>query len=182
MKLSCLLTTVKSLLFSGLCATHLLFFGLPTLERFLAAEVAMLEQVETQADLPAPSLTLCPAVKYFSGWKNTSELKILDILEEQCPGAASAEDFVACVEEKTFSLTDSVLSAHQGVPPVKNLSSPGFWSADVTVALQGRCFTFNYSERLGSDLLDDVLYFNLNSKTPLTYTYFIDTNDFFMTT
>ena len=71
----------------------------------------MLEQVETEADLPAPTLTLCPAVKYFSGWKNTSELNILHIYEEQCPGAASAEDFAACVEEKTFSLTDTVLSA-----------------------------------------------------------------------
>ena len=161
-----LITVGKVGFFLSLLLTHFVFFGLPALRSFLASEVSVLESTVKSGNISSPAVTLCPYKTGFSGWRNsTLPPALLTTYDIQCKEAAGAEEFVACVGEKTFNFAETMSngSTHGtgryffGV----NLTS-NFWFEDTSVAMAGRCFTLNYSQPLGPNLEKSTLGFNLN--------------------
>ena len=176
-----LLAIAKMVFLLGLCVLWGVFFAGPAFERYLTAGVSVEEWQETPASLPPPAVTLCPFERYFSGWKNAIKQDFTDNYDNYCSEAASSQDFEKCVEEKTFSLFDTISNgSYHGIAPQlmkQNLSDPSFWVGDSTVGALGRCYTLNYTGKLGADVQDHSLVFNLNTK--MSYSYFIHHADFF---
>ena len=181
--MAAMLALGKAFFLLSLLVTHLVLFGVPALQRFLEAGVTVVESVEQADSLPAPAVTVCPSEKYFSAWKNTTSYMFGNTYEVMCGGAASGQDFMDCVKEKTFNFTETFPSgSHLGLPGavIEDLSSPDFWISDTTVAVLGRCFTLNFTRQLKAEVEEDSLMFNLNKD--LDYNWFIHTLDFFMIT
>ena len=174
----------KIAFFISLCIFHSIFFGYPAFQRYLDASVSVEEWIEPSHNhtLPAPAVTLCPFEKYFNGWKNTINPTYLNNYDVNCPEASSPEDFVRCLEQKTFNFSETVQQSHQGIGPtvIQNFSSPSSWISDSSVGLSGRCYTLNYTGGLGTDLMDDALAFNLNPD--LQYSFYVHQLDFFLLT
>ena len=147
-----LVTVGKVGFFLGLLLTHFVFFGLPALRRFLAAEVSVLESTVTSGNLSAPAVTLCPYKGSYSGWRNSTELALLTSYDIQCKEAASAKDFVACVGEKTYNFAEMMANGSMIGTGRYSFSvnlTRNFWIEDTSLALAGRCFTLNYSRPIG---------------------------------
>jgi hypothetical protein len=151
-----LLGVGKVAFFLTLCIFHSIFFGFPAFERYLDASISVEEWIEPSATaaLPAPAVTLCPFEKYFSGWKNTSEINLLDNYEAFCPGANRPEDFVTCVEQKTFkaSLKTSAALASGSLTPLSvslgaatPSTTPGAWAPTFRMSLSPSTSTQTFS-------------------------------------
>ena len=175
--------------FLVLSLTWLIFFAAPALTRFLEDGVTVEESTEESSSLPPPAVTLCPMEGFLNGWKNVSGPNWENNWAANCPDAASTDDFVACLEAKTRNLTEALPSEATpynlgatrslGPPyPPPSLMDPDMWVTEVTVALQGRCYTLNYTEHLKTDPSVDGLLFNFDPF--LTYHAFIHQPGFFL--
>ena len=167
----------------GLFVTWSILFLYPSLDRFLEAGVAVEEMPEDAILLPPPAVTFCGFEQMFQGWKNVSVPCFERTYEKRCGTANKSEDFVNCVEEKTFNLTDLIpFGAQQGVgmklKAINEDTHPNLWSSDITSAMSGRCYTLNYTQALGVDLELDSLVFNLNPK--MKYMIFVHHHDLFL--
>ena len=95
-----------------------------------------------------------------------------------CSEANTTESFERCVREKTFDLKDAVLFAQHGAKEFVNLGRPEFWTWDITTAFVGKCFTLNYDQDMGTDVLKDTIAFSLNES--LIYSIIIHDPNFGM--
>ena len=131
------------------------FFGLPLFIKYFAKEVTVVESLEKRGFLKSPSITICPDV----AWKNSSlsDIELVGYFKEQCPMARSAQEFKNCVENRTYNLSETIESASHGFVSrtAKNLSDPGLWTWDMSLAAWGRCFTLNYETNLTMDQVKD---------------------------
>ena len=59
-----------------------------------------------------------------------------------------------------------------------DISIPDFWITDCTAALDGRCFTLNYSKPFGADIIKDGFLLDLNPD--MAYLVYIHHPDFFL--
>ena len=175
--------------FLVLSLTWVIFFAAPALTRFLGDGVTVEESTEESSSLPPPAITLCPMEGFLNGWKNLSGPNWESNWSAHCPDAASTDDFVACLEAKTRNLTEILPSEvtpydlgatrSLGPPyPPPSLMDPDLWVTEVTAALQGRCYTLNYTEPLKTDPSVDGLLFNFDPA--LTYYAFIHQPGFFL--
>ena len=162
-------------------------FLIPGFTRYLKREIGVVESSEEAESLAAAAVTLCPFESKFQGWRNSprGENVTVDFLlnnyRKRCEGANTTQDFITCVQTKTFSLNETIPEGYsRGMGPSQNLSSiaPSDWLADVTTALSGRCYTLNYTQRLTTDLQTDSLVFNLDPDK--SYMIFIHQLDFFI--
>jgi hypothetical protein len=184
-KLTSLLWYCRPTFLLGLTITHITLFGLPAIRRFQEASVTVEEQMEAADSLPAPAITLCPFEVNFHGWKNiTPEManNFETMYQDKCADAESTQEFVDCVEQKTFSLNETIAQgATHGVfsSPI-DLAEPKFWTVDTTTAVQGRCHTLNYTSKIGSNIEKDAILMKLDLN--LSYFAFIHSHDFFLVT
>lgn len=92
-----------------------------------------------------------------------------------CPGANRSQDFEDCVKGETFN---NSAKAQQGI--TGDFLSPDLWTWDVSAAIDGRCFTFNFDQLLSIDISVDSLVFSLDEN--MTYYLFLHQPDFFILT
>ena len=165
---------------AGLVISHFFFFAIPAYKEYTAKSVAVEVFEEDAKYLPPPTITLCPYKYWFSGWKNATVAtpNFLGSYGEHCEDAETKEDILQCIENKTFNLTDTLPArAFRGIM-VDDISSSDFWITDFTAAVDGRCFTLNYTEPMGADILKDGFLFDLNPD--LAYLIYIHRPDFFL--
>ena len=102
-----LLKVLKVVFF--LCLISVCFFGFnfKSIKRFLDKEVIIQESVEKHNALRPPAITICP-----KQWK-TESVPQADFThyERHCGNASMAEDYEACVTNKTYSFEEMVRSA-----------------------------------------------------------------------
>ena len=166
-KLSWLYHSAKPLFLLSLATTQLIIFGIPSIERFASSGIAEEKIIESQKALKPPGVTLCPFQHSQQGWRDAKAEDGVENPDTQsytrwCPHADTTEAFESCVNEKTFALAETVLRGHHGFENSENLGSPVFWTWDVTTAFVGRCFSLNYDQDLGTNVLDDLIGFDLN--------------------
>ena len=164
-----------------LCLICVCFFGFSfkSIKRFLDEEVIIHESVEKQDALRPPAITICP-----QHWKIESEPH-LDTAhyENHCGNASTAEDYEACVTNKTYSFEEMVQSAIRGAfdRVEEDLTDPELWTWDVTFAAMGRCYTLNYDQLLKLNPLKDGIKLQLN-KTKDYYIYLSEPDFYFTAT
>ena len=178
-KLSWLYPSSKLLFLLSLATTQLIIFGIPCIERFASSGIAEEKIIESQKGLKPPGITLCPSQHGQQGWREPD--KTIRHPDNQsytrwCPEANTAEAFESCIKEKTFDLKETVIRGLHGAVGSVNLSSPEFWTWDLTTAFVGRCFSLNYDQEMGTDILRDPIGFDLNET--LTYSIIIHDPNF----
>ena len=136
-------------------------------------------------------VTLCPATV---GWKNAQiPNSTSGVYKAMCGDANTTRDIVDCVEKKTFAPEDAVINAFRGFTvPTADLTEPRqekdfdfqlslfnfflhnfylncrYWTWDVTNAMQGRCYTIQYDQKLHIEMEKDSLIINLNKELRLS--------------
>ena len=125
-------------------------------------QVTLVESVEKNEKLRFPAITLC----VIPGWANwPGDARFVGVYKRQCQNETTAERFLGCIKNNTFSFKDLVVSASHGYPftnTFKNLSDFSFWTWDMTVAVAGRCYTLDYNVPVGIDQEKDILVIKLN--------------------
>ena len=167
----------------ALIVGHFFAFGLPYLQKYLQHSIGVQEKREKSAALNPPAITFCPYGANLGGWKNATDMNPTQNLRLRCDKVpTTSEGFLSCIEEKTFDLRETIADARHGfLPPNKNPSNSKFWSWDMSVAVAGRCYTFNYNQSLpGLDVSEDGLFFELNQN--LEYMIFLHHPEFFTIT
>ena len=122
-----------------------------------------------------------------------------------CGDANNTEDIVDCVESKTFAPEDAVINAFRGFTvPTADMTEPRqekdfdfqlslfyfflhnfylncrYWTWDVTNAMQGRCYTIQYDQKLQIEMEKDSLIIDLNKE--LSLSVFLHQPGFFLLT
>ena len=160
---------------------HFFYFAIPAYRDFTEASVAV-EEFEEDADhLIPPAITLCPYKYWFSGWRNGSQLapNFLGSFDAHCSGAITREEILDCIEKETFNITDALPKrVWPGIDAPVDLSGNQFWTTDFTAALDGRCFTLNYTQSFKADIMKDGFLIDLNPD--LAYLVYVHQPDFFL--
>ena len=152
----------------------LIFFGRPSLERYLAQDIMVVQSSqEDEAGVAAPGLTLCPGNTSNNitdgGWRQMRpQPHLLTFTEAQCSGFnGSVEE---CIEERTYSQEEVVARSHMGSILRHNLSDS--WSAGFTNGYSGRCYTLKLHQNMrDNDSVSQTL--ELFFDTDLTYTLYL---------
>ena len=153
--------------------TFLLFFGLPSLKKYLAKEVFINKQKISIHAISPPAVTFC-AIRKGSSWKpeNNSEydsyaekeqdmqmeyesdedLDSQSFMLDKCGTFDTAEDVFNCADTKTFNFTETVPYASSEIGPHNRtlLTNSSYWIQDITLIILGKCHTLNNSVSLGS--------------------------------
>ena len=159
----------------SLFTTFLLFFGVPSLKKYLAKEVFINKKKISIHDIAPPAVTFC-AFHKGSPWKpeNYSEYESfsekehdmeieykedddedpdsLSYILSKCGQYETAEDVFDCINAKTFNFTETVPFATSEIGPHNKteLTNSSFWIQDITLIILGKCHTLNNSVALGS--------------------------------
>ena len=168
----------------------LIFFGIPTVHKYLAKETIVISSVEETNGIEAPAITIIAtqtnAMGFDLGWKtvddNMSSIQDFNMVDH-CKqiGLSNVEAFVS---NDTFALTDFLKEARMGISEVNSLSllreSTLLWTEDITTTSQGRYFTVK-PWRTISRKNTDALVFNLDSTSSFSYIFWVHDEDFFLT-
>ena len=174
-----LLHILKMAFFLSLASICFFGFGLPCIKRFFANEITLNEFVKKKTSLKPPAVTICPQM-----WKPDSPpVMPLGHFKTNCRDANNTKDFSDCVRNKTFGISEVIVSATQGYQSnvVSNLSvsDPQLWTSDMTMAMVGRCYTLNYEQLLKVDEETESIVINL---VPANYYVYLHNPDFFLFT
>ena len=158
-----------------LCLISICFFrfNFPSIKKFLDDEVIINESVEKHNSLRPPAITICPRK-----WKPES-MPVIDTTyyENYCGYASTplttAEDYMACVTNKTYGFEEMVQSATRGFShnAEENFTDARLWTWDLTLAVVGRCYTLNHDHLLQLNPLTDGILLQLVQKKDY-YIYF----------
>ena len=164
-------TLAKSCVQVILLAIFLIFFGFPSLQKYLEDKVLVSEQKSEANGIPAPAVTICGKSPKTKAWKEATMLE--DVLET-CNNSESA--FV-CVESKALSRKDIILDSWKGDESEESMQNSSLWKKQF-FKLWGSCFTFSLNQKIGTDFMRDELFFLLNRS--LVYIFYIHSADYFV--
>ena len=148
-----------------LCLISICFFqfNFQSIKRFLDDEVIIHESIQKHNALRPPDITICP-----KKWKPESRPQLFPPhYENHCGNASTAEDYEACVTNKTFSLEEMVKSTMRGMN--NSVVDPQLWTWDVTFTPLGRCYTLDYDQPFKINPLKDGIALQL-----------LDNNDYYV--
>ena len=177
-----LLKVAKVTFLLTLIIIHFLAFGLPYIQKYQEDAIGVKESYEKSSALKMPAFTFCPFAKNLIGWKNETNLNPDQNLRLRCDEVpTSSDEVLSCIQNKTYSLSDTIQNARHGMFSEKDLATFEYWEWDMTVHIAGRCYTFNYNKSFpGLDVLEDGLFFDLDPD--LIYMVFLHMPEFFSLT
>ena len=151
--------------------TFFLFFGLPSLKKYLAKDVFINKQKISIHDIAPPAVTFC-AIQNGSTWKlenhfeydnysdkdmyvdyeSDEDRRPQSFMLDKCREFDTAEEVFNCVDAKTFNFTETVHYATSEMGPHNKtfITNSSFWIQDISLIILGKCHTLNNSVSLGS--------------------------------
>ena len=131
------------------------YFGLKSLQRFQDQKVLVTSYEESQVDLPAPAVTICPQNSSTKmGWLHPEKItEQTDIVGQVCRGRQQIHD---CVEAETINLTSTVRGVSRGFSGEEIAGVQG-WSSDFTRQDTGMCFTYTHPFNMGTIMKNESL-------------------------
>ena len=111
-------------------------------------------------EMEAPALTFC-AKGNITAWKNATNVIDNDMVMSQC-NRSTSQEAIDCIEEKTYSLNDTIKSAFHDIMQPKSIMNASHWSQNFGSPYLGMCHTFIYPKKLKADMLADGLVFQLD--------------------
>ena len=165
---------LKNSFISLLLLIFLYFLAWPSIERYLARGIFIEEGRPQQNELNPPAITFC--AKGDTGhWKNNTSVMTYDMVSTQCKELDNVKDILDCVDEKTFSLNDTIKGGYHDILLKNSIFNPKFWMSNM--GHKGMCHTFLYPFKLKADLARDLLMFVLDPS--LDYGVFIHDPNYF---
>ena len=162
----------------------LIFFGLPSIEKYLAGKTIVIFSEEETNGIEAPAITFLPSKNGWNGWKTVNE-SIQDPttsfdMVDHCQ-RLNTTDMESCILRDTFKLDDFMKVARLGFYVEEHSflgeSSSSFWTKDVTVPYSGRHFTLKPSQKITKDSKDSPAFF---LDATFSYSVFIHDENFFL--
>ena len=111
-----LLKVAKVTFLLTLIIIHFLAFGLPYIQKYQEDAIGVKESYEKSSALKMPAFTFCPFAKNLIGWKNETNLNPDQNLRLRCDEVPTSSDEVLfCIQNKTYSLSDTIQNARHGM-------------------------------------------------------------------
>ena len=149
--------------------SFLLLMAWPSLLKFLAGGVIIeVSRIPKQKngkpqlqELKSPALTFC--AKNYSSWKDGVAMEDITAsnVAANC-GNVSKEEVMNCIQQKTFSINDTVISAFHDLTNPVSVMNEKYWTRNFGCPFLGMCHTFIFPTKLKADMLEDGVIFQLN--------------------
>jgi hypothetical protein len=150
----------------------LLYFGLPSIQRFQAREVMVVTGKRATGGIQAPAITILPMNPQTKlGWKkSSSNFTFPHLIRPFCENTTSRGVSIdGCIEENTYNRSEVVKDILLGYTTKKSLiEDDALWTKDFTDSALGRRYTLNIGTSIGPDDTTDQLFvavgYDLNYK------------------
>ena len=172
------------LLYLVLFLLFLVFFGVPSIEKYLERKTIVIFSEEQTNGIEAPAITFVPSNFSIFGWKTVNEsmndpTTSFDMVDH-CQ-RLNTTDMESCISRDTFQLDDFMRAARLGFYSAEHSflseSSSSLWTEDVTVPFMGRHFTLMPSRMVTRNSSDTLAFF---LDAGFSYSVFIHDEDFFL--
>ena len=160
----------------------LLFFGIPSVEKYLEKQTIIISSEKQTNGIEAPAITFAALKKQGvpMGWKSVDkDLNLRSFVMLDHCHSLNFSNIDACQKNDTFARDDFMRSAQIGFYQENSTSllNDYSWTEDLTTTTFGRYFTLNPSRRItGSP--DDALMFKLYNG--FSYFIWVHDEDFFI--
>ena len=124
-----------------------LLFGAPSIQIFMAKQTLVVKSFKKFEESDNPALTVCPS----QGWKDrkVDSGKSGTGFKRACGSSADSEKALNCIKNKSFDLSEMVISTVDGDNQVLKADQ---WMENLGWISAGRCQTLNTSQvHIGSD-------------------------------
>ena len=162
----------------------LAFFGVPSIEKYLAKKTIVISSEEQTKGIEAPAITFVAQTGWI-GWKTANEsmedpTTSFDMVDH-CQ-RLNTTDMESCISRDTFQSTDFLREARLGFYKeehsfLSSESSASFWTEDITIPFMGRHFTLKPSQKITRNSADTPA-FLLNAN--FSYSIFVHDENFFL--
>ena len=164
----CLITLVTKVLFQvGLLVVFVYFFGIPSVQRYIAGEVLTVNTVSHPGKVLPPTVTVVTSKASDSGWED---------LEKVC---RESEAILLCIQKNTRNMSETI-HAELGFTLRESLMAPKLWREDFSVPRYGRSYTLAYPHVRGDNWRTDAINLHVNNSDGLTRRIFIHDPDTFV--
>ena len=172
--------SVNSILQIVLFVLFLIFFGIPSVEKYLDKQTIVVSSEEQTNGIEAPAITFVATLKK-QGWKSVAKnLNYKSFVMVHHCRAKNFTDINICQKNGTFGRDDFLKLARLGY--YKENSSRSFnessmWTEDMTVTYYGRHFTLNPSMKM-TNALDQAFIFEVDIS--FDYSIWLHDENFFI--
>ena len=164
----------------------LVFFGIPSVCKYLDKETMIIFAEEETNGIEAPAITFL-GMKNWMGWKSVNNITSSQFnIVDHCNEIGFTDlDLEACTLNDTFGLADFLKEAKIGArepQPVLNelaLRTSSLWAADVTATPYGRHFTLKVGRKITRNDSDFVI-FTMDSTSSFYYSVWVHDENFFL--
>ena len=160
----------------------LIFFGMPSVAKYLDQETIVISSEEKTNGIEAPAITFS-ALKNNVGWKSVGNIPYLMFnMVDHCE-KIDLPDIGACVSNDTYEFDDFIKGARVGPfyrkSPLADLSTPSLRKEDLTCTPYGRHFTLKLRRTITRKESNFVL-FKMDTNPDLFYSIWVHDEKYFL--
>ena len=154
----------------------LIFFGMPSVAKYLDQETIVISSEEKTNGIEAPAITFS-ALKNNVGWKSVGNIPYLTFnMVDHCE-KIGLPDIGACVSNDTFEFADFIKEASVGL---SDLSKSSLQKKDLTITLFGRHFTLKL-QRTITRKDSNIILFKMDTNPAFAYNIWVHDEKYFLT-
>ena len=157
----------------------LIYFGIPSVERYQDKKVVVTSVNVKTENIPSPGITICTMNEQGNGFKNFNITPGVAIVRQVCKNE-TGQDIANCINNETFDFASSLKNVFLGVPhgtysldAIQEHVTPDF-----THPSAGVCHTIAFGEPFGTRLMTDIIGVELNVEND--YHLFVHDPNFFL--
>ena len=160
----------------------IVFFGIPSVAKYLEKETMVIESEEETNGIEAPAFTFF-ANENFIGWKSVGNITshMFNIFDH-CKTIGLA-DLETCASNDTYGLADFLKDVRIGGRelkfPLSEFSRSPLWTEDMTATPYGRHFTFKLKRTITRNT-SDYIRFSVNTSSSFFYSIWVHDPNFFL--
>ena len=160
----------------------LIFFGIPSVSKYLDQETIVISSEEKTNGIEAPAITFS-ALKNNVGWKSVGNIPYLTFnMVDHCE-KIGLPDIGACVSNDTFEFADFIKEASVGpinqTSPLSDLSKSSLQKEDLTITLYGRHFTLKLPTTI-TRKESNIIIFKMDTNPAFSYYIWVHDEKYFL--
>lgn len=165
----------------GFIGFFFVFFGKPSLERFLEKQVLTVTSKRYSDKVLPPAVTIVAYDGDKGGWDQAVPTKDSEALQAVC---GDQPDIERCIRSHSRGLEETAFVEMGGIsgsaPWAEALTDPALWREDFTSAWYGRSFTLTYPHARGTAWRTDAINIHVNKSDGLNRRIFLHDPNYFI--